>query len=207
LPVFLNRIRADALAATPESERSPMRARMAAATPPAGAPAAGFLANRAVVKQYSLDELVTLANDANKSGDAAKGRQLFAAGCAACHTFAGEGGALGADLTAVARRLITRDLLEAIVDPSKEISDQYGTVVLTRRDGSQIQGRIVNLAAGTIHIAQNLLDPSAVVKVPEGQIESITASKVSLMPTGLLNVLTTDEITDLLAYLRMGQQP
>ncbi len=207
LPVFLNRIRADALAATPEHYRSAMQARMTAATPPASAPTTGIPANRALVKQYSLDELVTLAQQTNQSGDAAKGRRLFVAGCAACHTFAGEGGALGADLTAVARRLSTRDLLEAIIDPSKEISDQYGTIVLIRRDGSQLQGRIVNLAAGAIHIAQNLLDPSAVVKVPESQIESITASKVSLMPTGLLNVLTTDEITDLLAYLKGAQTP
>jgi putative heme-binding domain-containing protein len=149
---------------------------------------------------------VALSNDEGKPGDAAKGRQLFAAACASCHTFAGEGGALGADLTTVARRLNTRDLLEAIVDPSKEISDQYGTIVLTRRDGSQVQGRIVNLAAGTIHVAQNLLDPSAVVKIPEDQIESIRASKVSLMPAGLLNVLTTDEIADLVAFLRAGQR-
>ena len=202
----MNRIRADALAATPEVDRAAMQARLTAATPPAGASASGFLANRVVVKQYSLDDLVEIASDVHKSGNATKGRQLFAVSCAACHSFAGEGGALGADLTAVARRLGTRDLLEAIIDPSKEISDQYGTVVLTRRDGSQVQGRIVNLAGGGIHIAQNLLDPSAVVKVPEDQIESIAASKISLMPAGLLNVLAKDEIADLLAYLRSGTQ-
>jgi putative heme-binding domain-containing protein len=206
LPVFLNRIRADALAATPERDRPGMQARLAAATPPAGAPTSGFLAGRALVKQYSLDELVALANEEGKSADAAKGRHLFAAACAACHTFAGEGGALGTDLTTIVRRLNTRDLLEAIIDPSKEISDQYGTVVLTRRDGSQVQGRVVNIAAGTIHVAQNLLNPSAVVKIPVDQIESIRASKVSLMPAGLLNVLTTHEIADLLAFLRVGQR-
>jgi putative heme-binding domain-containing protein len=206
LPIFLNRIRADALAATPANHRPVMQARMTSATQPTSGPTTGFLANRTTVKEYSLDELVTLAEKPNQAVDTAKGRQLFAAACAACHTFAGEGGILGADLTHVARRLNRRDLLEAIVDPSKEISDQYGTVVLARRDGSQVQGRIVNLAGGAVHISSNLLDPSAVVKVPEDQIESIGASKVSLMPAGLLNVFTTDEIADLLAYLQSGSR-
>ncbi|HMC10853.1 MAG TPA: L-sorbosone dehydrogenase, partial [Pirellulaceae bacterium] len=101
-----------------------------------------------------------------------------------------------------ARRVSTRDLLEAIVDPSKEISDQYGSIVLTRRDGSQVSGRIVNYNGDTIHVSGNLLDPTAVTKVPESQIESIARSKVSLMPAGLLNVLEPSEVLDLLTYLK-----
>jgi len=106
------------------------------------------------------------------------------------------------DLTAVSRRLNTRELLEAIVDPSKEISDQYGTVVVSRRDGSQVSGRVINFAGGAIHISTDLFDPSAVIKIPEADVESITRSKVSLMPTGLLDVLQGQEILDLLAFLK-----
>ena len=94
-----------------------------------------------------------------------------------------------------------RDLLEAIVDPSKEISDQYGTIVLKRRDGSHLTGRIVNFNSGTVHVSENLFDPAAVTKVPESEIESIMPSKVSLMPGGLLNVLQPSEVIDLLAFL------
>jgi putative heme-binding domain-containing protein len=106
------------------------------------------------------------------------------------------------DLTAAARRLNVRDLLEAIVDPSKEISDQYGSVVLKRHDGSQIHGRVVNHNSGAIQVCENLLNPAAVTKVPENDIESISRSKVSLMPAGLLNSLESSEILDLLAYLK-----
>src|SRR5262249_17935595 len=168
-------------------------------TPP---PTVG-LPERPLVKRWTLDELMAIAERSPIAGDAARGHKAYlAARCALCHTFAGEGGAVGMDLTAVSRRLNTRDMLEAIVDPSKEISDQYGTVVLSRRDGSQLTGRVVNFAGGAIHISTDLFDPSAVIKVPEADVESITRSKVSLMPAGLLDVLEADEIRDLLAYLK-----
>ena len=96
----------------------------------------------------------------------------------------------------------TRELLEAIVEPSKEVSDQYGSVVVSRRDGSQLTGRVVNFNGGAIHISTDLFDPSAVTKVPEADVELIIRSKVSLMPGGLLDVLQPDEILDLLAYLK-----
>jgi len=158
---------------------------------------------RGFVKEWKLGELVALTEQAKMPGNAERGRQWFAAiGCAACHTFAGEGGAVGMDLTAVAKRLSTRELLEAIVDPSKEISDQYGTIILTRRDGSQVQGRVVNYSPGVIQISENLFEPSAITKVPEDDVESIARSKTSLMPRGLLNVLGAGEILDLVTYLK-----
>jgi putative heme-binding domain-containing protein len=124
------------------------------------------------------------------------------AGCFACHTCRGEGGAVGPDLTAAGARLATRDLLEAILDPSSEISDQYGTSVVTLRDGRQLSGRIINYTEQGIQLAENLFDPAQVVKLAEKEVVSIAASKISLMPPGLLNVLEAGEILDLLAFLQ-----
>ena len=52
--------------------------------------------------------------------------------------------AVGPDFTDAGSRFALRDLLEAIVDPSREISDQYGTSVVTLRDGRRLTGRIIN---------------------------------------------------------------
>jgi putative heme-binding domain-containing protein len=206
---FLNRIRSDALSALPEDEREGWSSRMKAIAPAGNSMSFTPSPGRAFVRDWKLAELLAVAERSTKAGSVEKGRQCFAAaGCALCHSVAGEGGAVGMDLTAAARRLSTRELLEAIVDPSKEISDQYGSVLLLRRDGSQLQGRVVNHTAGYIHLSENLFDPAAVTKVPEGDIESIARSKVSLMPAGLLNVLESDEILDLIAFLkRSAEQP
>ena len=132
-----------------------------------------------------------------------RGKKIFgAAGCFGCHTFDDEGGALGPDLTAVARRLSVHDLFEAIVDPSREISDQYGTVNIAHRDGRRLSGRIVNLTEAGLHLAQNLADPANVVRLADSDIVSIEPSRHSLMPPGLLNPFSDDEILDLLAFMR-----
>ncbi len=197
-PAFVQRFGADALAHAPQSERERLQQRLKIA-----APAPDSALPRPLVKHWTLDQLVVLSEQSPTAGDAARGHKAFlSARCALCHTFAGEGGAVGQDLTSASRRLNTRELLEAMVDPSKEISDQYGSVVVTRRDGSQIIGRVVNFNGGAIHLSTDLFEPTSVVKVPEADVESITRSKVSLMPAGLLDVLTADEILDLLAYLK-----
>jgi putative heme-binding domain-containing protein len=95
-----------------------------------------------------------------------------------------------------------RDLVEAIVEPSREISDQYGTVQVRLRDGRELSGRIVNLTETGLNLAENLADPSNVVRLAEADIVSIVPSKHSLMPPGLLNVLSADEVLELLAFLR-----
>jgi len=137
-----------------------------------------------------------------------RGRKIFgAAGCFGCHTFDGEGGALGPDLSAVARRLAVHDLFEAIVEPSREISDQYGTVLIRTRDTRQLSGRIVNLTENGLQLAENLADPSNTIRLAENNIATIEPSKISLMPAGLLNAFSEEEILDLLAFLRGAASP
>ena len=50
-------------------------------------------------------------------------------------------------------------------------------------------------------VMSNMLDPNGLVSVNAKKVESIEKSKVSLMPTGLLDTFTEDEILDLAAYL------
>jgi putative heme-binding domain-containing protein len=200
---FLQRIRDDALAAAPPDERPEVREQLAVAMQTKSTPDYTLATSRRTVREWTADDLVMLAQTDLQKRDAHRGRKIFgAAGCFGCHTFDDEGGALGPDLTSVARRLSVRDLFEAIVDPDREISDQYGTVEVRHRDGRRFSGRIVNLTEAGVQLAENLADPSTVVRLAEADIASIEPSKRSLMPPGLLNAFSSDEILDLLAFMR-----
>jgi putative heme-binding domain-containing protein len=200
---FLQRIRDDALNSVPAAERTALRAQLDAAAKAKPSPDYTLGSTAREVRAWSTDDLVMLAQNDVLKRDVARGRKVFGeVGCFGCHAFDQEGGALGPDLTAVARRLSVRDLFEAIVEPSREISDQYGTVEIRHRDGRRFSGRIVNLTEQGLQLAENLADPSNTVRLAEADIDSIEPAKLSLMPPGLLNSLSADEILDLLAFMR-----
>ena len=69
------------------------------------------------------------------------GRKMFAAvGCFACHRFGNEGGMTGPDLTGAGGRYTPRDLLDQIINPSKEINEQFVPIVITKTDGRRSSG-------------------------------------------------------------------
>ena len=156
---------------------------------------------RDFVKKYTVAELAPAATAAMTGRDFERGRKLFGeAKCFACHRFDNEGGALGPDLTMAAGRFSARDLLESIIEPSKEISDQYAAVVITTSDRDTV-GRIVNLHGDDYMVMTNMLDPNNLTKINRKTVESIKPSKISPMPEGLLDTFKEDEILDLMAYL------
>jgi putative heme-binding domain-containing protein len=158
---------------------------------------------RKLVKQYALDDLAGKLESGLKGGrDWERGRVLFGqTTCFSCHRYGNEGGAQGPDLTGVAGRFSPRDLLESILEPSKTISDQYEAVIIETTDGKLVSGRIVNLNGDTMMVMTNMLDPNDMASIDRKRVESVTSSKVSMMPKGLLDTLETDEILDLMAYM------
>jgi putative heme-binding domain-containing protein len=159
-------------------------------------------AGRSFVKVWTLDEIADAAAKGLHGRNFERGRKMFAAAaCVACHRFDGEGGAMGPDLTAAGGRFSSRDLLESIIDPSKVVSDQYAPNVFTMEDGTQVIGRLLNGHGDTYNVNTDMFDPNASVAINAKKIKSIEASKISLMPPGLLNTLKEDEVLDLVAYL------
>ncbi len=166
-------------------------------------PGAVIAPPRAFVKKYTLDELVPVVEKGLKAGgrDYEKGRKAFAAtNCFGCHRYDNEGGSAGPDLTAVAGRFGVKDLLESILDPSKEVSDQYQAVDIVTLDGKSITGRIVNLNGDNMMVLTDMLAPNGLTTVKRSNVDVMKPSKVSMMPAGLLDTLTPDEILDLIAY-------
>jgi len=126
--------------------------------------------------------------------------------CSRCHRFGSEGGDLGPDLTAAAARFSRHDLLEAVLSPSVNITDQYATTRIELVDGTSLTGRI--LERDEQHI-QLLIDPYGMEKVPVrvADIASETPGETSFMPAGLVNGLTLEQLLDLLHYMEHEQTP
>jgi putative heme-binding domain-containing protein len=131
----------------------------------------------------------------------AAGQRAFAAArCIVCHRYGGDGGATGPDLTQAGGRFQVKDFVEAIIDPSRVVSDQYKASVVQTADGKVHTGRIVTEDADAITIVTDPEDATKFVRVPRSAIEEIVASPTSLMPTGLINTLNEEEVLDLIAY-------
>jgi putative heme-binding domain-containing protein len=197
---FLKNIRAEAILSLTADERAGLKT-VLAVEPKATQPK--FITRkRDLVKKWTVDELLPVVEKGLTDRNFEHGRNLFGeAKCFACHRFANEGGGFGPDLTIVSGRFGPRDLLESIIEPSKVISDQYQSIVITTADGKSIHGRIINLFNDSIMVSPDMLNPNKLVGINRNQIESIAVSKISAMPEGLLDNFSQDEILDLAAYL------
>ena len=159
-------------------------------------------------KEYLASDVIALATDKLKGRDFKNGEKMFkAARCVVCHRFGGDGGATGPDLTQLAGRFNLKDLTDAIVEPSKVISDQYKASIVETKSGKVITGRIVSESKDSITIVVDPENATKTVEVKKSDIESNQPSLVSLMPKDLLKTLNEDEVRDLLAYLLSRGNP
>jgi putative heme-binding domain-containing protein len=198
-PTYIQELKNDCLANTPDDERKALDAII---NPKVAADAGKVSASRPVVKEWTMAEVLPLVTSKLHDRDFAKGKAMFAAAnCYACHHFAGDGGAVGPDLTALAGRFSARDILESVLEPNKVISDQYAASVVTTLSGKVVTGRVTNLHADGLTINTNMLDPNATITVKRSDIDTMEPSKTSMMPSGLLNTLHEDELLDLMAFL------
>ena len=197
---FMRDIKNDAIAGLSPAEKESLKSVIEAQ--PVIKPPGAVLAGRQTVKEWTVADLAPALDKGLKGGrNFEKGRELFGALCSACHRYDSEGAAVGPDLTGVGGRFSPRDLLESIIEPNKEISDQYGNIVITLKNGDEVVGRIANLNGDTLNVAENMFDPGHFTNVKRSDIAKIEPSKNSPMPGGLIDVLQQDEILDLTAYL------
>jgi putative heme-binding domain-containing protein len=157
---------------------------------------------RQFIHNWQLEDLLPLLERVERGRSFKRGQEAYqAAQCYKCHRLNGDGGATGPDLTGAGNRFSPRDLLESIVTPSKVISDQYRSTRIATSEGEVITGRIIEETGDKIRVRT---DPFATepVEVAKTAIESRDPSPVSEMPQGAINVLSKEEILDLIAYLR-----
>lgn len=207
--LFLDRIRSDALERVPLADHAELtgwldarQARRELAFPTIDVSAT--VSDAATAKAWSAGELQVLLATAAHARSFDGGRTAFAkATCVQCHRVQGEGGSTGPDLTGAGSRFGRADLLDAILDPSRLVSDQYQDQELLTADERLLVGRIESEGAGEIHL--RLLPPSEEVAVIDAAtVVERRPHPLSRMPSGLLDSLTEGEILDLFAYVLAG---
>ncbi len=133
-------------------------------------------------------------------GEAERGRRIFRgdqARCAHCHTFRGEGGKVGPDLTDIAGKG-RADIYRSIAAPSASIDPDYTTYTVATKDGQVLSG--VVRAEGPDEI--RVTDTNAkVTTVRRDRIQEIRPSATSIMPPGLTAALGDSAVRDIIAYL------
>jgi putative heme-binding domain-containing protein len=204
---FLQRIREDAVKTLSDQEKEQFAAVIKGDADAVMASVVKQGPPRQFVRNWQMADLVPVIEQSLSGRNFEKGKAAFeATQCAKCHRFANEGGSSGPDLTGLGNRFQPVDVLEAIIHPSKVISDQYLTTDIITRDGDVFVGHIEGEDDTGVNIRTNPLS-SEVVTVAKNNIKERRPSKVSLMPEGLLDYLTQEEVLDLIAYLRSAGNP
>jgi len=157
-------------------------------------------------RRWSLEQADSVITaESIKGRDFETGKLIYhAVLCSKCHAIAGEGENAGPDLTQLATRFSTKDVLEAIIDPNKAISDQYAATAISFKNGGSIVGRIANEDDTHYYVAQNPFTPNELEKVAKKDVASMYYSPVSVMLPGLINGLNPEELKDLMAFLMSG---
>ena len=143
-----------------------------------------------VVRNYeSVKELTT---------NPGRGALLYRQNCATCHRLKGEGNEVGPDLGTVADKPIGTFLV-AVLDPNQALETKYVSYTATTRGGREVTGIIASENPSSMTIRS---PGGAEEVIARTDIQSLASSKLSLMPDGLENVLTPQDMADLIAFIR-----
>lgn len=160
------------------------------------------------VRTTSAEKLQTIAKyrkllspENVRKANLAEGRALFQKHCANCHRMFGQGGVIGPEITG-AQRTNVEYMLENLVDPSAAVSKDFQMEMVQTDAGRVITGLVVD----ETDVALTLQTTNERLVVPKAEIDERTLSKVSMMPDGLLQTLTNDQVRDLIGYLASPKQ-
>jgi putative heme-binding domain-containing protein len=144
-----------------------------------------------VVAQYRVALQLT--------GQAERGRELFAKHCAICHRLGQVGTEVGPDLLSALKTKTPEGLLLDILDPSREVDSRYLNYLVADRSGRVYSGIIAaeTATAITLRRAEGMQDT-----LLRSEIEQIQSTGKSLMPDGFEKQLTPQDLADLIAWLQ-----
>ena len=134
-------------------------------------------------------------------GDIRQGQAVFnsnSAACSSCHAIGYQGGRSGPDLTRIGDVRTRRDLLESILFPSASFVRGYEPVVVVTESGEIHQGVITRDGQEEVQLVTG---PDTEVRVARSEIREIRPGNVSVMPSGLEEQVSREELASLLAFL------
>jgi len=142
-----------------------------------------------------------LTPDFVKAGNASHGREVFSRTCALCHKLFDAGMEIGPELTGANRTDIDY-LLQNIVDPNALIGADYQLNTIELKDGRVLIGMVRGEDANTLTVRTM----TETVTVPGPEVKTKTVSPMSMMPEGLLSVMSKEDARDLFRYFASPQQ-
>ncbi len=166
------------------------------------------IAARPFVREWTVQDLLKDLDEADQARSWERGRALFTElSCAQCHKMGdSEGGDVGPNLVDLQQKLSTGNLdreglLKSLIDPSADIEERYVSWIIQDIDGRLHTGVVAERSDTEIRILANPLDNEKPVTILIDDIEDEMKSKISMMPQGVLNTCSKQEILDLLIYV------
>ncbi len=137
---------------------------------------------------------------AKEKGDATRGKEVFATSCAVCHTFNGQGGKVGPDLTGISAR-DRGDILLEILDPNRSLEANYRMWTVSTKSGDTYSGRLETETQTSVEILDTTGQKHVVQR---SAIASLEGSQLSIMPNGFES-LPENDLKSLIEYLAQAQ--
>ncbi len=155
----------------------------------------------AAVQRKRIEELLPNMSQ----GDVRRGHAVFhssKASCSACHRLGYAGGSVGPDLSRIGEVRTERDLSESILYPSLSFVRSYEPVLIVTMEGRTVNGNVIEETTDEYVVAT---DADHQVRVQRDDVDEMHPSTVSTMPSGLDQQLTTEQLADLVAFLKSAR--
>jgi len=161
-----------------------------------------LLKDRRPRTEWKYDELAPALAELSQGRSHAGGKQMFTvASCVACHKLENTGNQFGPELTKLDPKWQAAEILKEMLEPSAKINEKFQTTVFLLDSGQTITGLVVEETPTVYKVIENPLAKAVPIEVKKDEIVNQKKSPISLMPKGLLDKLTREEILDLVAYV------
>jgi len=159
--------------------------------------------------QFDLSprSLTLLEEAVRKTGNPESGREIYLdtrdAQCASCHRLQGTGAHVGPDLGHVAEKLSIREIAEALMAPSRKLTEGYETYTVARIDGKILSGLKISDSNDAVHLRDHLGTDHI---IPRSKVARLEKSPVSLMPSRLVSRLSRKDLVNLVSFLKSPRE-
>ena len=161
-----------------------------------------LLKDRRPRTEWTLADLEGGVKSLEKGRSFVHGRELFrTTSCLSCHKMGDAGNAFGPELAKLNADMTPLEITRHILEPSLRIEEKYRSTTVLTDDGRSITGLVVEETPTEVAIVENPLAKADPVRIKKSAIDERTTSPVSIMPKGMLDKLTRDEVLDLIAYV------
>ena len=161
-----------------------------------------LLKDRRPRTEWTLADLEGSVNGMEKGRSFVHGRELFrTASCVSCHKLGDAGNQFGPELAKLDAKMNALEITKHILDPSLRIEEKYRSTTVVTDDGRRITGLVVADTPSELALVENPVASAEPIRIKKTDIEEKSVSPVSIMPKGLLDKLSRDEVLDLIAYV------